>query len=326
MVHAQEDGAQLGAGDGAGVGAAVDAVNVLNGHGLHHVHFAREQGRHAGGIVADGGEHHLGHIAFDLAPVRAVAREHGAHVGLALAHPEGPSAIGLERCRVLHPLAAVHRHGGLVGLAPLLAHDVHEREHVGQDGERRLGFNLDGMAVDLAHFLEVVGVALHVRAFDLGAGQAEHHVIGGEGSAVVELHALAQLKAPHRGRCLLPAGSQHGGEAQVLVAAHQGFVDVARHAQLQGLVERVRVHRQGVALVGDAHSLRAGYNADCRQGNKQCCRGHFPFDLHTVLLGGVGNCGCAHHRQTGCVKAWAAAWPARSGSHARPSPAAGCRH
>ena len=45
---------------------------------------------------------------------------------------------------------------------------------------------------------------------------AEHHVVGGERRAVVELHALAQFEAPDRGRGLLPAGGQGGRQAQVL--------------------------------------------------------------------------------------------------------------
>jgi hypothetical protein len=141
-------------------------------------------------------------------------------------------------------------------LAPLLAQDVQGGELVRQDGERRLGLDLDRVVVDLAHFLDVVDVALQVRAFAGGALEREHHVVGGERRAVVELHALAQLEAPDRGRGLLPGGGQRRRQAQVLVAADQWLEHVAGHGQLQRLVERVRVHRQRVALVGDAHRLR----------------------------------------------------------------------
>lgn len=112
------------------------------------------------------------------------------------------------------------------------------------------------MVVDLTHFLEVVGVALHVGAFDLRALEAEHHVIGRERRAVMKLHALAQLKTPHGRRGLLPGGRQAWGQAQVLVANHQAFVNIARHTELHRFVERMRVHGQRVTLVGDAQGLR----------------------------------------------------------------------
>ena len=53
--------------------------------------------------------------------------------------------------------------------------------------------------------LIVADVALHVRAVARGALVAEDHVVGRERRAVVELHALAQVEAPDRGRGLLPA-------------------------------------------------------------------------------------------------------------------------
>ncbi|MNV20434.1 hypothetical protein D3C71_1113320 [compost metagenome] len=283
MVHAQEDGAQFGAGDGTGVGAAVHAFDVLHGYGFHHVHLARKQGGHTGRIVADGGENDFADVAFDLAPVAAVACKHRAHVGLALTQAEGARAVGTERGGVLDALAAVHRAQGLVGLAPLLAHHVHERDHIRQDREGGLGFDFDRVVVDLAHFLEVVGVALHVRAFHLGAPEAEHHVIGRERGAVVELHALAQLETPHGGRRLLPARRQGRRQAQVLVAADQRLIDVAGDAQLQRLIERVGVHRQRVTLVGDADGLSLGHQARRRQRGKESGQSDFFMEFHGNL-------------------------------------------
>src|SRR5690606_37636563 len=98
--------------------------------------------------------------------------------------------------------------------------------------------------------------------------------------AVVEFDALAQVEAPHAGRGLLPARGQQRGQAQVLVAAGQRLVDVGGGGQLQRLVERMRVHRQRVALVGDADGLRAREQARRRQGGQDGRCGHFFLEAH----------------------------------------------
>jgi hypothetical protein len=201
---------------------AVDALDVLHRHRLHHVDFAGQQRGDAGGVVADRGEDHFLRVAVDLAPVVAVAHEGGAHVRLALAQAERAGAVGAERGRVLDALAAVDRPRGLVLLAPLLAQDVGGGELVRQDGERRLGLDLDGVVVDLAHFLDVVDVALQVGAFAGGALEREDDVVGGERRAVVELHALAQLEAPDGGRGLLPGGGQRGARLRSLLRPTSG--------------------------------------------------------------------------------------------------------
>ena len=256
LVHAEEDGAQLGAGDGARAGVAVDARNVLHRHRLHDVDLAREQRRHARGRAGDGREDGFTHVALDLAPVVGVAHEGGAHARLALAHVERAGAVGLERRGVLDALAAIDRARGVVLFAPLLAHDHDLRQHLRQDGERRLGLDLDRVTVDLAHFLEVVRIALHVRAIARDARHGEQHVVGGEGRAVVELDVLAQIEAPQRGRHLLPACGQAGHDVELLVQVNQRLVGVAGGRQLQRLVQRVRVERERITLVGDAHGLR----------------------------------------------------------------------
>ena len=266
LVHAKEDGTQLGADDHAGGRRGVDSGNVLHRHGLHHVDFAREQRRHAGCRITDRREDHFLRIAFDLAPVVSAAGERRAHIGLALAHAVRASAVGLERGGVFDALAAVYRLGGVVSFTPFLAHDGQLRKLVRQDGVWRLGFDVDGEIVDLAHFLEIVGVALHVGAFAGCARQAEYDVVCRERRAVVKLHALAQLETPHRRAELLPARGEQWRQAQVLVATGEGFIHVLCQAQLQRLAERMRVQRQRIALVGNAHGLRGGDPTGHAQG------------------------------------------------------------
>src|SRR5690606_40785822 len=81
-------------------GAAVDAFDVLHGHRLHHVHFARQERRHARSVVANGGEDHLARVALDLPPVAAVAGEHGAHIGLALAQDRKSTRLNSSHVKI----------------------------------------------------------------------------------------------------------------------------------------------------------------------------------------------------------------------------------
>ncbi|MCY1375099.1 hypothetical protein D9M69_624870 [compost metagenome] len=96
----------------------------------------------------------------------------------------------------------------------------------------------------------------------------------------MEHHALAQLEAPHVRRGLLPARGQQRRQAQVLVATHESFIDVRGDAQLQRLVERVRVERQGIALVRDADGLRAGDHAGGAQGAQDGDRSRLLLETH----------------------------------------------
>ena len=244
-----------------------------------------EQGGDARRVVADDVEDHLVDVAFDLAPVVAVAHERGPHVRLALAQTVRARAVGTERRGVLDTLAAIHRLGRLVGLAPLLAHDVEVGEQLGQDRERRIRDDVDRMVVDLADFLDLAHVRLHVGAVALGALVAEDHVIGGERGAIMELDPLAQLETPDRRRRLLPARGQHRRELVVAVAHDQRFVDVLVDADLQRLIERVRIHRQRVALIADPQGdgpgdeAGAGECAECRDSHN----GGFEFHESTPL-------------------------------------------
>ena len=82
-----------------------------------------------------------------------MAREHGAHVGLALAHAERAGAVGLERSGVLDALAPVHRALGLLASHHFLLMMYTSEITSGRMGNRCLGFDLHGMVAHLAHFL-----------------------------------------------------------------------------------------------------------------------------------------------------------------------------
>ena len=290
LVHTQEDGAQLGTRDGARIGTGIHTGNVLHGYGLHHVNFAGQQRGHTGGVIGNRREHDVRRIALDRAPIGSVACKAGLHTGLAFAQAVGACAIGAERGRVFNALAAINRLGGLIRLAPLLAHDVEKGNHVRQDGKRCLGLDLHREVVDFSNLFNVIGVALHVGAVTRRARKTEYHVISSERRAIVKLHAFAEFKAPHVGRWLRPFGRQRGRQAEVLVAPNQAFIHVAGDAQLHGLVERMRVHRCGIALIGDAQGLRRCYKTHSCQCISNEGYGRIFLEKHHQLLLKKQNC------------------------------------
>ena len=80
-----------------GVRRAVDAVDVLQRHGLDDVDLARQQRRDAGRVVGDRREDDLVDVAFDLAPVVRVLLEDGRHAGLVALDREGAGAHRVQR-------------------------------------------------------------------------------------------------------------------------------------------------------------------------------------------------------------------------------------
>ncbi len=196
LVHAQKNGAQLGALHYLVLAAGVDARHVLHRHRLNHIHLTRKQSGNPCGVVANGRELHADHVAFDLAPVGTMAHEAGLDARLPLAQPEGPRPVGTKGRCVLNALATIHRPSGVVLFAPLLAHDVQEGQHFGQDGKRRLGLDVHRVVIDLAHRLDFIGVTAHVRAVSGAARETEQHIVCREGLPIVKRHALAQFESP----------------------------------------------------------------------------------------------------------------------------------
>ena len=246
-------------------------LDVLQRHRLHQVDLAREQRGDARRVVADRREDDLVEIAVGLAPPVEVLDQHRANRRLALLQAERAGAVGLEAGGVLDPLATIDRTLGLVLLAPLPAHDLARVVRVsGRIGYGALVSISTASVADLAHFLDRARVALHVGAFAGGALECEDDVVGRERRAVVEFDSLAQVEAPHGRARLRPLRRQRRREAHVLAALDQRLVDVAGEAELQALVERVRVHRLHVALVGDpkGHGLRQRRQESERRGDE----------------------------------------------------------
>ena len=112
------------------------------------------------------------------------------------------------------------------------------------------------MVVYLPDLLYRPNLGLHVGAIGLGSLVGEDHIVGCEWRAVVELDVLPQVEAPYGRRGLLPGSREQRDELQLLAATHQRLEHVGRDTELQRLVERVRIHRDRVALIGKAVGRR----------------------------------------------------------------------
>jgi len=258
LVEAEEDGAQLRPLIDLDALGRADALDVLRRHRVHHVDLAREQRRHSGRIVADASEHRLGDVVLGLVPPARVGDEDRLHLGLALLQHEGPGAVGVARGVEILVLGQIGRLGGVVLLRPRLAHDVEIGDLLGEDRVGSVGHHLDRVVVDLVDRFDRRHHRLEVGALHADAVEGEQHVVGGEGRAVLELDALAQLEAPDLGRDLTPFRRQDGHRLQRLVAPDQRLVDIAHEGEEEGLVAGVGIHRVDIAVIGEAERLGLG--------------------------------------------------------------------
>ena len=204
-------------------------------------------------------------------------------------------------------------------------------DHLGQDGEGLVGDDVDAVVAEFFDLFDLAHIGFHVRAVALGALVAEDHIVSGERRAVMKGDAFAQLKAPHGGRGLLPAGGQHGREFEFVIAPNQRLIDVFHHGDLQRLVERMRVHGERVALVGNAQGHGSGGQGHGQgptsgQGAQAPNRG-VGFVVHGVLLEGgdvTGRCFNLRTMNTrvfkGCA-GWVCPWcGSKPGGHSKLGP------
>ena len=122
------------------------------------------------------------------------------------------------------------------------------------------------MVVDLDEFGVLRNAGLEVRTLRADAVGGEDHVVGGEVVAVLELDALAQMKAPAGRLRGLPTFGEAGENREILAALRQAFIDVAEMGVGRRFVERVGVERLEVALIGVAQRLRR--NRRGREGRR----------------------------------------------------------
>ena len=227
VVHAEEDGADFRSLEHLRVGAGIHARNILNRNRLDDIDFARQQRGDARGIGADRGENDFLEIVLGLAPPVRVGLEHGLHARLMALDGEGAGAVGMERGIARRGCRGRRRLHRVVRFRPFLVHDVPGIPLRMQNGIWRAQDEIDGVVVDLDDLRVGGNAGLQVRAFGANAVGGKHHVVGGEGVAVLEFDALAQMEAPAGRLRRFPAFGQCGNDLEILVARDQAFIDMS---------------------------------------------------------------------------------------------------
>ena len=192
------------------VGAGADGVHLVDGQVTGHVHRAGAQGGHEGvGVLID--------LEGDLVQVGLLAPVVGELLhDQVLLHGAGDELEG----------AGAHGGGGLVGV--VRRDDIHHA-HIGQEvGVGFLQGDGHGVAVrrNIFHRRKRLGQGSVYRG--LGAGfEGIDHIIGGDGCAVVEQHALPQGEGI--GQTILRHGAVGSHSGHILAAGvglDQAFIDV----------------------------------------------------------------------------------------------------
>ena len=155
------------------------------------------------------------------------------------------------------------RRDRVVLLAPFLVHDEPAVPLRSQNGIGRVELHIDRVVVDLDELGVGRNVGQEVGALGAHAVGGKDHVVGGEGVAVVEFDALAQMEAPAGRLRGFPAFGQRRNDLQILVAGDQALIDMRMMGDGRGFLERIGIERFELALVGVAQGL-----ARCRRHGK----------------------------------------------------------
>ena len=190
-----------------------------------------------------------------------------------LATMNGPVPLALSAKGLSARAVAGCALAGAVGFRPSLRDDEPRLPLVVQDRIGRGEHEVDRVIVDLLDLGIGWDAGLQLRAGPARAFHREHHVVGREGRAVVESHALAQVEAPAGRVQHLPALGEAWDDLEVLVAPDQAFHHVGEQAERDRLVERVGVERVEAPL--ESHSglrlalrCRAEHGVACQTGGK----------------------------------------------------------
>ena len=194
-------------------------------------------------------------IMLGLAPPVRIDLEHGLHAGLMAFDEEGAGAVLVQRGVARRGCRGRRRRDRVVFLAPFLVHDEPAVPLRDQDGIGRVEHHVDRVVVDLDELGIGRNVGEEVRTRGAHAFGGKDHVVGGEGIAVVEFDAFAQMEAPVGRLQGFPAFRQRRHDLQILVAGDQALIDMGMMGDGRGFLERIGIERFEVALVGVAQGL-----------------------------------------------------------------------
>ena len=261
-IKRNEDGAHFGTIEHEQILVRAQLRHVLGGQVGDDVYVAREQRGDTCGVSLDWRVDDVGGVALELVPPGGVRTHHDPLVGPPLLDHIGAGAVGVARGKGFFLRFVVLNALGLVLGRPVTTHHVERREVVEERWHGLIENQIDGVAIDLADFLDARHVDLH-RALGLtNSLERKDHVVGGEVGTVMKLDALAQIEAPGSGGGRLPAGGECRLNLIFLVVAHQALVGVADDVVGGGVVLRMRVKREDVVL---------GSPAKLRRACRPCC-------------------------------------------------------
>ena len=213
-----------------------------------------------------------------VVPPALEGRQLRAQPGLARRDHVGPGAVRVGRREVAlldaGPLAVVR-------LRPARVHHHPVGDGVREDRVGRVGVDLDGEGVGRLDARDAREPGARVGLLAAGPLVAEHDVLGVEGRAVMETHALAQGEAPALSLADgLPGGGERGLDGHVAAAPHEPLVDVPeeredRRGVARVRVERGRIGRGGIAQLGGEHRQRGHHGGGGEEG-----------EAHGAILGG----------------------------------------
>ena len=233
----------------------VDAGLVVERHRIHPVDLSRKQRGDARRGVRNRREHDLVGISDRLVPPVRVSLPDRLHSGLVADEDEGSRSIGVQTG--VGRRRGVHRRGlrRAMRLRPALGKYAPGFPLVDQQRIRRLEQKIDGVVVDLHDLRVRRKAALEVRARAEHPMRRENDVVRREILPFVELHALAQVKAPMQRVQNFPARREARLELHVRPAPDQPLVDRHVDALAEALVDLVGIDRLQFALESEPQGL-----------------------------------------------------------------------
>ncbi len=223
------------------------AGQVLQRSDVGVVDLTRQQRRDAGRGRGDRRELDHVDIVLGLVPPAGVLDEDRLGIGAPALDLERAGAVGVVGGVALHALAGIGREQRVVRLHPFLVEDEDVGEVVQQQRIRAVDLELDRVVVDLLRRLIGRQIALERRGLVGDARQRGEDIVGGEGVAVMEFDALAQLEAPDGRRHRLPGFRQRRLDLEIAGVAHQPLIDVIQHGQRESLAIGIGIERGDLA-------------------------------------------------------------------------------
>ena len=271
-VHPEKDHAVLRCGAHIQTIGGGNTLKVLHRHVLNEVDLTRQESRHAGRGVLDGGVFDARHIhgEFVLAPVVFIHFKNGAHIRFAADQLVRAGAVGILGGKgVFAPFIVLHLHG-VVRLGPTFVHHEHVGQVAGHDRVGAVSDDLNGIFVRCPHLRNrgqqflVIAVRRHRTV------QRKDNVLAVELCPVMERHTFAQFEDPDIGiffrRTPFRGQRRHDGTGHV--THHQRLHDLVRQGRCRAFVLRMRVQRQRITGAGPFQCL--GLNSRRDKGNGRC--------------------------------------------------------